>query len=92
MCQPYEPNGLAVRVWAIDNNIFPPDIVCMSNELNTPKILVCPPTGRQVAPASPHTDAVLHEYLLGEQTDPPAYCSAVDSRERDVMAAFRGSG
>jgi hypothetical protein len=35
--------GLAVRVWAIDNgNVTPPSIVCMSNELSTPKILVCP--------------------------------------------------
>jgi hypothetical protein len=35
--------GLAVRQWALDNNDFtPPDIVCMSNELNTPKVLVCP--------------------------------------------------
>jgi hypothetical protein len=35
--------GLAVRVWAIDNeNRLPPNVVCMSNELSTPKILVCP--------------------------------------------------
>ncbi len=43
--------GLAVRVWALDNeDRFPPDIVCMSNELSTPKILVCPADySRQVA-------------------------------------------
>jgi hypothetical protein len=35
--------GLAVRVWAVDNgDVTPPSIVCMSNELSTPKILVCP--------------------------------------------------
>lgn len=43
--------GLAVRVWALDNgDLNPPDIVCMSNELSTPKILVCPADkGRVVA-------------------------------------------
>ena len=43
--------GLAVRVWAIDNgDTFPPDFLSMSNELNTPKILVCPAdTNRPVA-------------------------------------------
>ena len=35
--------GLAVRVWAIDNNdTSPPDIISMSNELGSAKILVCP--------------------------------------------------
>jgi hypothetical protein len=42
--------GLAVRVWALDNqDIGPPDIVCMSNELSTPKILVCPSDTNRVA-------------------------------------------
>jgi prepilin-type processing-associated H-X9-DG protein len=42
--------ALAVRIWAEDNNnIGPPDIVSMSNELNTPKVLVCPADGRQPA-------------------------------------------
>src|SRR5437879_1333889 len=43
--------GLAVRIWAVDNNhILPPDILSMSNELSTPKILVCPAeTSRQAA-------------------------------------------
>lgn len=43
--------GLAVRVWALDNNDSnPPNVVCMSNELSTPKILVCPAdTNRQAA-------------------------------------------
>jgi hypothetical protein len=35
--------GLAVRVWSLDNNDkYPPNVVCMSNELSTPNILVCP--------------------------------------------------
>lgn len=35
--------GLAVRLWAIDNNgVNPPDFLTMSNELSTPKILFCP--------------------------------------------------
>jgi hypothetical protein len=43
--------GLAVRVWALDNNDSnPPNVLSMSNELSTPKILVCPAdTNRQVA-------------------------------------------
>jgi hypothetical protein len=44
--------GLAVRIWAGDNaDRYPPDIVCMSNVMNTPKILVCPTDkGHVVAP------------------------------------------
>jgi len=35
--------GLAARIWANDNNdVYPPDLLSMSNELSTPKILVCP--------------------------------------------------
>src|SRR5262245_17456426 len=34
--------GLAARVWATDNTVFPPNWLAMSNELATPKILVCP--------------------------------------------------
>jgi len=43
--------GLSVRVWALDNDDdFPPNSLSMSNELNTPKILVCPAdTNRVVA-------------------------------------------
>jgi hypothetical protein len=43
--------GIAVRVWALDNNDSnPPNVLSMSNELSTPKILVCPAdTNRQVA-------------------------------------------
>jgi hypothetical protein len=35
--------GLAARIWANDHqDKFPPDFITMSNELNTPRILVCP--------------------------------------------------
>ena len=35
--------ALAARIWANDHNdTYPPDIITMSNELNTPKILTCP--------------------------------------------------
>jgi hypothetical protein len=35
--------GLAMRVWANDNeDSSPPDILSMTNELSTPKVLVCP--------------------------------------------------
>jgi hypothetical protein len=43
--------GVAVRTWALDNNESnPPNVLSMSNELSTPKILVCPAdTTRQAA-------------------------------------------
>jgi hypothetical protein len=35
--------GLAARVWAVDNgDVFPTDILSMTNEMSTPKILFCP--------------------------------------------------
>jgi hypothetical protein len=35
--------GLAMRVWSLDNEeAYPPNFQVMSNELNTPKILLCP--------------------------------------------------
>ena len=35
--------GLALRMWAIDNgDVFPPDMLSMSNELSNPKVLICP--------------------------------------------------
>jgi hypothetical protein len=35
--------GLGARMWANDHNdVMPPDYITMRNELNTPKILVCP--------------------------------------------------
>jgi hypothetical protein len=43
--------GLAVRTWALDNNDSnPPNVLSMSNELSTPKVLFCPAdTTRQAA-------------------------------------------
>jgi hypothetical protein len=43
--------GLAARLWAMDNkDTYPSSFLSMSNELNTPKILVCPAdTNRVVA-------------------------------------------
>jgi len=35
--------GLALRLWANDHgDMFPPDVLSMTNEVHTPKILVCP--------------------------------------------------
>lgn len=35
--------GLAVKVWALDNgDMTPPDVLQMTNEMSTPKILACP--------------------------------------------------
>jgi hypothetical protein len=35
--------GLAVRVWALDNkDMSPPNVIDMTNEMGSPKILVCP--------------------------------------------------
>jgi hypothetical protein len=35
--------GLGARIWANDHgNVLPPDVITMQNELNSPKILVCP--------------------------------------------------
>ncbi len=65
--------GLAVRVWALDeNDAQPPNVLCMSNELSTPKILVCPAeTTRQVAADwSVSTSAnCSYEYLVTSGTN-----------------------
>lgn len=65
--------GLAVRLWALDNNdVFPTTILAMSNELNTPKILVCPAdTNRPVAVNwAAFTSANLsYEYLAAGATN-----------------------
>ena len=65
--------GLAVRVWALDDNdAQPPNVVCMSNELSTPKILICPAeTTRQVAADwSVFTSAnCSYEYLVTSGTN-----------------------
>ena len=70
--------GLAARVWANDNNdVLPPGWLVMSNELSTPKVLVCPADKARTAatdwtafsPAS-----LSYEYLNpnGSETDPAA--------------------
>jgi len=74
--------GLAVRVWAGDNNgAYPPDIISMSNELGTPKILVCPAdTSRQVAPNfTSYTDAnCSYEFLApGASENEPSFVNRV---------------
>jgi hypothetical protein len=65
--------GLANKVWALDNkDTFSPDMLSMSNELSTPKILVCPSdTSRQVAKDfSSYTDAnCSYEYLAPTSAD-----------------------
>lgn len=45
--------GLAARLWENDNRgVLPPDILSMTNELNTPKILVCPADTNRLAAAN----------------------------------------
>jgi len=67
--------GLAVRTWALDeNDAQPPNLLCMSNELATPKVLVCPAeTSRQTAPNwSAFTLAnCSYEYLVTSGTNLP---------------------
>jgi len=42
--------GLAARIWSLDNqDVLPPDILSMTNEMNSPKILVCPADTRRQA-------------------------------------------
>jgi len=67
--------GLSVRTWALDeNDAQPPNLLCMSNELSTPKVLVCPAeTSRQIAPNwsgfSPANCS--YEYLVTSGTNLP---------------------
>jgi len=45
--------GLAARLWSNDNtNILPPDFLTMSNELVTPRILICPGDSSKTPAAS----------------------------------------
>lgn len=65
--------GLAVRVWALDNSDSnPPNVLSMSNELSTPKILVCPAdTTRQ--PATDWSSFTMancsYEFLVPDEKD-----------------------
>jgi hypothetical protein len=65
--------GLAVRVWAIDNaDMTPPNILDMTNEMSTPKILVCPgEKARQAADGwTAYTSAnCSYEYLAPSAPD-----------------------
>jgi len=68
--------GLAVRTWGLDNgDVYSPDFLSMSNELSTPRILVCPgDTNRPVAAdwASFTSANCSYEYLApnGSPADP----------------------
>lgn len=70
--------GLAVRIWANDNKeVSPSDFLAMSNQLNTPKILLCPADTNRVAATAFATfsDAnCSYEYLTpnvtGADTEP----------------------
>jgi hypothetical protein len=45
--------GLAVRVWSLDySDLTPPNFLVQSNELSTPKVLVCPADTNRVTAAS----------------------------------------
>ena len=66
--------GLSVRTWAIDNgDVSPADILSMTNEMSTPKILFCPAdTGRQAATggwASYSPSNCSYEYLAPSAPD-----------------------
>ncbi len=66
--------GLAARVWALDNaDLYPTNFLSMSNELSTPKILVCPAdTNRVVASNfSTYSDAnCSYEFFKASDTEP----------------------
>jgi hypothetical protein len=68
--------GLSVRVWEIDESSFPRDILLMTNEMSTPKILVCPAdTGRQAAPdwRSYSAANLSYEYLAPDGSNEDIY-------------------
>ncbi len=68
--------GLAARIWATDNgDVLPPNWLAMTNELATPKILVCPGDPARAAAqnwASLSAANVSYEYLNpnGSEADP----------------------
>jgi len=65
--------GLAARIWATDNgDVLPPDFITMSNEIASPKILVCPAdSGRQPAGdwGSFTAANASYEYLAANSTE-----------------------
>jgi hypothetical protein len=72
--------GLALRIWATDNqDTFPMDLLSLTNELSTPKLLACPSdTGRSVAPnwASFGPGNLSYEFLAPGGTDAEPTCVA----------------
>jgi len=65
--------GLAAKMWASDNkDIYPPDFLSMSNELNNPKVLICPAdTAHQAAVTWPSFTSAncSYEFLAPGATD-----------------------
>lgn len=68
--------GLALRMWANDHkDVFPPDLLSVTNELGSPKILVCPssPNPIQVTNWNQVTAATISYQFLnpnGNEQDP----------------------
>lgn len=66
--------GLSVKTWALDNqDTYPQHVLQMTNEMSTPKILVCPAdTAHQAAAdwSSWTTANMSYEYLGGADTEP----------------------
>lgn len=64
--------GLAARIWAGDNeDRYPKDIVTMSNELSTPRILICPADGER-RPATDFASFTAANVSYEWSSDPPA--------------------
>jgi FtsZ-binding cell division protein ZapB len=65
--------ALAALIWASDNDfIYPPDFLSMTNEMGSPKILICPADpGHKAAKdwASLGSDNCSYEYLAASGTD-----------------------
>jgi hypothetical protein len=72
-CNNLKQLGLAVRVWAMDNHeMTPPNVLCMSNEMGSFNILICPAdTGRQPAkdPSSFTAANCSYEFLAPSSPD-----------------------
>ena len=68
--------GLAARLWANDHNdVFPPDIISMKDELNSPKILFCPADAAAIRVADwpqLNPSAISYRFLNpnGNESDP----------------------
>ena len=66
--------GLSVKVWMIDNEgVTPPDMLSVSNELSTPKVLVCPADHSREAARDwgSYTSAnCSYEYLVRSESKP----------------------